>query len=95
MADNFIITSFWAHKADLSNYPTPLARVFAALLPALARHIEAEREIEDIDIRNPAFRNWLTEAEDAFTTVTTHPFTITTAEETRADDKPLNPDYSQ
>ena len=63
--------SFGAHKADLSSYPTPLASAFAALLPALARHNEAEREIEDVAIRDPAFRNWLTDAEDAFTTVTT------------------------
>ena len=89
MADNSIIMSFGAHKADLSSYPTPLASAFAALLPALVRHIEAEREIEDVDIRDPAFRNWLTDAEDAFTTVTTHLLTITMAEETCADDKPL------
>ena len=89
MATNFIITSFGAHKADLSSYPTPLASAFAALLPALARHVKAEREIEDVDIRDPAFRNCLTDAEDAFTTVTTHLFTITTAEETCSGDKPL------
>ena len=89
MADNFIIMSFGAHKADLSSYPTPLASAFAALLPALARHIEAEREIEDVDIRGPAFRNWLTDAEEAYATVTTHLLTITMAEETRVDDKPL------
>ena len=89
MADNFIIMSFGAHKADISSYPTPLASAFAALLPALVRHIEAEREIEDVDIRGPAFRNWLTDAEDAFTTVRTHLFTITTAEETCSGDKPL------
>ena len=89
MADNSIIMSFGAHKADISSYPTPLASAFAALLPALVRHIEAEREIEDVDIRGPAFRNWLTDAEDAFTTVTTHPLTITMAEETCSGDKPL------
>ena len=75
MADNSIIMSFGAHKADLSSYPTPLATAFAALLPALVRHIEAEREIEDVDIRGPAFRNWLTDAEEAFITVTPHPLT--------------------
>ena len=37
MADNSIIMSFGAYKADLSNYPTPLASAFAALLPALSR----------------------------------------------------------
>ena len=89
MADNSIIMSFGAHKADISSYPTPLASAFAALLPALARHIEAEREIEDVAIRDPAFRKWLTDAEDAFATVTTHLFTITMAEETCSDDKPL------
>ena len=89
MADNSINMSFGAHKADISSYPTPLASAFAALLPALVRHIKADREIEDVAIRDPAFRNWLTDAEDAFTTVRTHLLTITTAEETCADDKPL------
>ena len=89
MADNSINMFLGAHKADISSYPTPLASAFAALLPALARHIEAEREIEDVDIRGPAFRKWLTDAEDAFATVTTHPLTITMAEETCSDDKPL------
>ena len=89
MAYNSINMSFGAHKADLPSYPTPLASAFAALLPALVRHIKAEREIEDVAIRDPAFRNWLTDAEDAFATVTTHLLTITMAEETCSGDKPL------
>ncbi|WPZ29177.1 hypothetical protein T8A63_16350 [Sulfitobacter sp. OXR-159] len=89
MTDQTLITPFLAHKADHSHYPTPLATEFAALLPALARHIEAEREIEDVDIWDPAFRSWLTDAEHAFTDVTTHLSTIASIDLTCSDDKPL------
>ena len=89
MADNSINMSFGTHKADTSNYPTPLASAFAALLTALVRHVEVEREIGEFDIWDLAFRNWLTDAEEAYATVTTHLLTITMAEETRVDDKPL------
>tara|TARA_R110000850_G_scaffold113041_2_gene227548 strand:+ start:5960 stop:6469 length:510 start_codon:yes stop_codon:yes gene_type:complete len=89
MAKDFNIMSCGTHKADHSQYPTPLATEFSALLPALARHIEAEREIEDVDIWDPAFRSWLTDAEHAFTLVTTQLSAISAAELTCADDKAL------
>ena len=53
MADNSIITSFGAHKADHSSYSPLLASAFAVLLPALVRDNEDVREIEDVDIRAP------------------------------------------
>ncbi|MCX7567741.1 hypothetical protein OS189_15455 [Sulfitobacter sp. F26169L] len=89
MTNYNITTQVAALKADCSNYPTSLANAFAALLPALARHIEAEREIEEVDIWNPAFRAWLTDAEEAFADVTTHLSTIASLELTCDHDKPL------
>ncbi|WP_299416220.1 hypothetical protein [uncultured Sulfitobacter sp.] len=89
MTDYYNITQVATLKADYPNYPTPIASAFAALLPALARHIEAEREIEEVDIWDPAFRAWLTDAEVAFTDVTTHLSTIASLELTCAHDKPL------
>ncbi len=89
MANYMTITPFAAFEADHPKYPTPIASAFAALLPALARHIEAEREIEHADIWDTAFRDWLTDAERVFTEVTTHLFTISTTELTCADDRPL------
>jgi len=89
MADYNNIMSFETVKADCSNYSTSLTNAFAALLPALARHIEAEREIEEVDIWNPAFRAWLTGAEEAFTDVTTHLSTIASLELACDHDKPL------
>lgn len=89
MTDRTLITPFLVHKAEHPNYPTAIAIEFAALLPALARHIEAEQEIEDVDIWDPAFRSWLTDAEHAFTDVTTHLSTIASTGVTCADDKPL------
>ncbi|MFP7675520.1 hypothetical protein ACG74X_19410 [Marivita sp. S0852] len=89
MADNSNITPVAALKADIPHYPTPLASAFAALLPALDSHIEAERDIEDVDIWNPAFRAWLTDAEVAFEAVTTNLFTVLATDVIAEDDKPL------
>lgn len=89
MTDYNNTTPVAALKADYANYPTPIASAFAALLPALARHIEAEREIEEVDIWDPAFRAWLTDAEVAFTDVTTHLSTIASLELTCIDDRPI------
>jgi hypothetical protein len=89
MADQFPITSFETHKADLPNYPTPIASAFCTLLPALAQHIEAEREIEHVDIWNTAFRSWLTDAEHAFTEVTTQLSVIMATDLACIEDKPL------
>lgn len=50
---------------------TPISACFSRLLGALGHLIEAERDIEDVDVWDPAFRAWLTEAEEALTAVTT------------------------
>ncbi|MCX7568067.1 hypothetical protein OS189_17125 [Sulfitobacter sp. F26169L] len=89
MAKKINNMSVGALKAHPSQYPTPVARAFAALPCALARHIETEREIEDVDIWDLAFRDWLTDAEHAYADVTTHLFNITAAEVVCEDDKPL------
>ncbi len=89
MAEKTHITPFLAHKAEHPIYPTAIAIEFAALLPALARHIEAEREIENVDIWDPAFRSWLTDAEHALKDVTTHLSTIASTDLTCVDDRPL------
>lgn len=62
---------------------------FAALLDALSRHALAERDIEHVDVWDPAFRHWLTEAEEVFTEVTTLLSRIRRAEFVRAEDLPL------
>lgn len=89
MAKKINNTSAGTLKANPPQYPTPVARAFAALPCALARHIETEREVEDVDIWDLAFRDWLTDAEHAYTDVTTHLFNITAAEVVCEDDKPL------
>lgn len=50
---------------------TPISALFSRLLGAMAVHIEAERDIQHVDVWDPAFRDWLTEAEEALTAVTT------------------------
>lgn len=62
---------------------------FADLLDALSRHAVAERDIEDVDFWAPAFRHWLTEAEEVFTEVTTLISRIRRADLDRAEDLPL------
>ena len=89
MADDSFITSFRAHEATGAFHPTPISAAFSDLLVALARHAEAERDIEDVDIWDPAFRTWLTDAEEAFTAVTTLISTIYDQEPARAEDTPL------
>lgn len=50
---------------------TTMSTMFSRLLDALARHIQAERDIEDIDMWDLAYRDWLSDAEIAFTDVAT------------------------
>ena len=49
--------------------PTPITRGFSRLLVELAALIEAERDIEDVDIWDPAFVGWLRAAEHALARV--------------------------
>lgn len=87
MADDSFITSFRTHEAAF--HPTPISTAFSDLLVALAKHAEAERDIEDVDIWDPAFRNWLTDAENCHTAVTTLISSIHDQEPARAEDVAL------
>ncbi|PJF08405.1 hypothetical protein [Pseudorhodobacter sp. MZDSW-24AT] len=69
--------------------PTLIASLFSRFLGALAQHIEAERDIQDVDIWDAAFTGWLREAEESLTVVTTFLRQIRDAKVTRASDVPL------
>lgn len=89
MADQTYIMPHRPYEAAADDKPTTIAAAFSALMTALPLHIAAEREIEDVDIWNPAFRHWLTDAEAAFTVVTGLLWGISAAAIERAEDKPL------
>lgn len=69
--------------------PTPISRTFSELNGALAQYIECERDIECVDSFDPAFANWLTDAEAARHNVLDRIASITTAPISRGADKPL------
>lgn len=69
--------------------PTVISSQFSELLGALARHVEAEQDIQDVDIWNPAFRGWLTDAENCYERVTTLIASIRQAPLARRADLPL------
>lgn len=89
MADTTFTTAALQHEDSGGYCPTPVSTAFSRLLVALAQHAEAERDIEDVDIWNPAFHAWLTDAEEAFTLVTTLITEIGNAEPIQATDLPL------
>lgn len=88
MADD-IRSTIPAAPKDRGYTPSTISTAFSALLGALAQHVEAERDIEDVDIWNPAFRNWLTDAEEAHAKVARLLSDIRKMEILRAEDKPL------
>lgn len=45
--------------------PSSVSLAFAALLSALDRHIACERDLDDVDLFDPAYRSWLDNAEAA------------------------------
>jgi len=69
--------------------PTPISSAFSMLLVALARHIEADRDIENVDHWDPAFRQWLTAAEDALDAVMRLIHSIRREDPIRFEDRPL------
>lgn len=69
--------------------PTLIASLFSRFLGALALHIEAERDIQDVDVWDAAFTGWLREAEESLTVVTTFLRQIRDAKVMRASDVPL------
>lgn len=68
---------------------TPISHTFSELNGALAQYIECERDIECVDSFDPAFANWLTDAEAARHNVLDRIASITTAPISRNADKPL------
>lgn len=77
-----------AEAADVFT-PTPASASFSALLVALSALIEAERDIEDVDIWDPAFSRWLRDAELAQERVVAGLRQVREAELQRAEDRPL------
>ncbi|MHA3980897.1 hypothetical protein ACW9UR_24870 [Halovulum sp. GXIMD14794] len=49
---------------------TPICALYVRLLDAIDVHVAAERAIADVDIWDPAFRGWLTDAERTHGAVT-------------------------
>jgi len=74
MADMTPTTPAGANEAlqDAAHFThTPISTLFSRLLGAMAHHIECERDIEHVDVFDPAFNGWLKDAEEAATVVTT------------------------
>lgn len=69
--------------------PTKISVLFARFLGALAVHIEAERDIQDVDVWDAAFTGWLREAEESLKVVKTFLRHIRDAKVMRAADVPL------
>src|SRR5690606_33900549 len=66
MATEATITPARANE-DVSVYiPTLISKLFSTLLGTLAVAIEADRDIEHVDVFDPAFDGWLKDAERAW-----------------------------
>ncbi|WCR02256.1 hypothetical protein JHX88_15360 [Paracoccus saliphilus] len=66
-----------------------ISEMFPHLLDALMRHIQVERDLEDVDFWNIAFLNWRIEAEEAYTDVAALLSAIRHAALDRQEDLPL------
>ncbi|WP_102227115.1 hypothetical protein [Acidimangrovimonas sediminis] len=82
-------TPHLADKAPTKFTHTPISSLFSKLVVALTGFIEAERDIEDVDIWEPAFAIWLSTAEQAQTRVTTLISAIRATAPARLADRPL------
>jgi hypothetical protein len=89
MADLTTSTLPPADKAPTPFTHTRISALFSRLIVALTTFIEAERDIEDVDVWDPAFDGWLGAAETAQTEVTTLITEIRTTAPVRAADRPL------
>jgi len=79
-----------AAAKDTHTYtPTPISKLFSTLLGALAVAIEAERDIEHVDVFDMAFSDWLKEAEAAWDQVTNIQYMLNKAPVSRTEDVPL------
>ncbi|SDL75868.1 hypothetical protein [Paracoccus chinensis] len=69
--------------------PPPLSIAFAALLAALDTHIQCERELDEVDLWDPAYRAWLDDAETAELRLYEVLAHITSSRPASLDDAPL------
>lgn len=86
---NLALSSVPSLSEDVDYTPTPISSAFSQLLGALARHIEADRDIETVDIWNTAFSGWLRCAEEAHTDVVGLLSLIRREVILRSEDRPL------
>ena len=70
MADSAIITPASANEDAFDIEPSPINLLFSKMLGQMVTVIDREKEIDGVDIFDPAFKAWLSGAEnalDAFT----------------------------
>lgn len=79
----------WATEALSVYTPSITSSLFLKLNGALAVAIEAEHDIEHINVWNPAIDHWLREAERAWGAVNDVGKALRAAAVTRAEDRPL------
>ncbi|RGP35196.1 hypothetical protein [Pseudotabrizicola alkalilacus] len=91
MATETLTTPFAANEDPRKGTYTPtlIASLFSRFLGAIALHIEAERDIQDVDVWDAAFTGWLREAEESLKVVKTFLRQIRDAQVVRASDVPL------
>ncbi|MCV2894994.1 hypothetical protein [Lentibacter sp. XHP0401] len=82
-------TPLVSNKDAHSYIPYPISKQFSLLLGALAIAIEAERDIENVDVFNPAFDGWLEESERAWDRVTDIQLVLKKMPIRRVEDQPL------
>lgn len=89
MTDFTPITVPVASEPISYSHPTPLSARFAAVLPALSAHIEAERDLAHVDRWDIAFIDWLAEAEQTRSDLEAALNALCETEVQRLEDKPL------
>lgn len=89
MAIATAITPTRATEDASFHHPTLVSTLFSTALGVLAAVIEHERDIADVDIWDPAFRDWLTAAERAQDRLSDLQRAILDAPIARPSDQPL------
>lgn len=70
--------------------PASISLAFPELLSALDQHIECERDLDDVEIFDPAYRSWLDDAEAAQLRLYDALAQVTGMAPVSADDAPLH-----
>lgn len=89
MAVSSLSTPPPAEKAPTTFAHTRISSLFSNLIVAVTRYIEAERDVEHVDVWHPAFSDWLAAAESALERVKTLIAAIGGADLMRTADRPL------